>query len=78
MATVVVEASETSGARLQAEAALAHGKPIFLVKSLVTNQPWAEEMSTAPNVTVVSDADAIVDQLEEHLAIIADDTFTFP
>ena len=78
MATVVVEASETSGARRQAEAALAHGKPVFLVESLVTDQPWAKEMSKAPrDVTVVRDADTIVEQLEEHLRIIDDASFSF-
>ena len=76
MATVVVEASETSGARRQAEAALDHGKPVFLVESLVTDQPWAKEMSQSPrDVTVVTDVDEIVTALEDHLAIIADDSF---
>ena len=78
MATVVVEASETSGARLQATAALAHGKPVFLVESLVTSQPWAEEMSKSQgDVTVVREADAIVEHLEEHLRLIADASFSF-
>ena len=78
MATVVVEASETSGAYLQAQAALKHGRPVFLVESLVTAQPWADQMSKAPrDVTVVKDANAIVEQLEEHLSIIADASFSF-
>ena len=78
MATVVVEASESSGARRQAEAALKHGKPVFLVESLVTDQPWAQEMSQSPsNVTVVQDAEQIVDALDDHLAVVADGTFAF-
>ncbi len=78
MATVVVEASESSGARRQAEAALEHGKPVFLVESLVTGQPWARAMSQSPsNVTVVQDAEQIVDELDEHLAVVADGTFVF-
>ena len=76
MATVVVEASETSGARRQAEAALAHGKPVFLVKSLVTDQPWAKEMSQSQSdVTVIGEADEVVERLEEHLAIVANTSF---
>ena len=76
MATVVVEASETSGARHQAEAAIAHGKPVFLLDSLVTDQPWATEMVHGPgNVTVVSGAEEITQALDDHLAIIADDSF---
>lgn len=78
MATVVVEASESSGARIQAEAALEHGKPVFLMESLVTNQPWARAMSQAPrNVTVAQDAEQIVGELDEHLAVVADSTFAF-
>jgi len=76
MATAVVEASETSGARHQAEAAIAHGKPVFLLDSLVTDQPWATEMAQGPgNVTVVSGAEEITQALDDHLAIIADDSF---
>lgn len=39
--TVVIEASETSGAKMQARLALEHGKRVFLVSRLVTSQPWA-------------------------------------
>jgi DNA processing protein len=42
--TVVIEASKTSGAKLQARYAAQHGKLVFLVDSLVTNQPWAQKM----------------------------------
>jgi len=41
--TVVIEASATSGAKMQARLALEHGKKVFLVKSLVTNQQWAKD-----------------------------------
>lgn len=40
--TVVVEASSTSGAKMQARLALEHGKRVFLLQSLVTSQPWAQ------------------------------------
>lgn len=39
--TVVIEASSTSGAKMQARLALEHGKKVFLVHALVTKQPWA-------------------------------------
>jgi len=42
--TVVIEASSTSGAKLQARLAAQHGKLVFLVDSLVTDQPWAQKM----------------------------------
>lgn len=40
--TVVIEASSTSGAKMQARLALEHGKFAFLLRSLVTRQSWAE------------------------------------
>ena len=43
LATVVVEASETSGARLQARVALQHGRAVFMLKSLVDHHAWARE-----------------------------------
>lgn len=43
MATVVVEAGSTSGARLQARVALRHGRAVFLLRSLVREHEWAAE-----------------------------------
>jgi DNA processing protein len=43
-ATLVVEASETSGARSQALAALEHGRPVILPASLVSAHKWAREL----------------------------------
>ncbi len=59
-ATVVVEAGPTSGARLQAENCLEHGKKLLLVKHLVTSQPWAAEMTDRAGVSVVDSVDEIV------------------
>jgi DNA processing protein len=39
--TVVVEASSTSGAKMQARLALEHGKQVYLVESLVLHEEWA-------------------------------------
>ena len=76
LATVVVEASESSGARHQAEAALKHGKRVFLVESLVTAQSWAKQMKCeSRSVTTVSDATMIVEELEADLAIGDDVVF---
>jgi len=41
--TVVIEASATSGAKLQARLALEHGKKVFLLKSLVQDHEWARK-----------------------------------
>lgn len=63
LATVVVEASQTSGSRIQARLALAHGRPVFLLDSLL-DQPWARELSTQPGISVVSSAAEITTAVE--------------
>lgn len=44
LATLVVEASETSGARSQAHAALEQGRLVFLPSSLVDRHDWARAL----------------------------------
>jgi DNA processing protein len=55
LATVVVEASHTSGARTQTRLALAQGRPVFLLDELVQRQPWAREYSHRSGTHVISD-----------------------
>ena len=40
---MVIEATKTSGAKMQAELALDHGEQVFLVESLVTRPEWARK-----------------------------------
>lgn len=65
--TVVVEAGETSGARIQAQDALRHGKRLFLMRSLVASQPWAAEMSSGDAVVVVDDVDEVMTAIDAEL-----------
>lgn len=44
LATFVIEAGETSGARQQARHALQHGRSVFLASSLVRSHKWARRM----------------------------------
>lgn len=44
LATVVIEAGETSGAKVQAFAGLKHGSGVFLLRSLYESQQWAREL----------------------------------
>lgn len=67
LGTVVVEASETSGARLQAEAALRHGKRVFLLDELVRAQPWAHDIAERPDVVAVGSVDQVVGAIEVDL-----------
>jgi DNA processing protein len=63
--TVIVEASSTSGTRVQARRALAHGRPVCLVTKLLTQQ-WARELAERPNVHVSDRADEIAAVIERQ------------
>ena len=58
--TVVIEASKTSGAKMQARLAYEHGKRVFLIKSLVTEQDWARSMVGAGQATEIESVEGIV------------------
>jgi DNA processing protein len=62
-ATAVVEASHTSGARMQARLALEHGRPAFLLRPLLSHA-WARTMAKRPAVYVIDTANEIVDLLD--------------
>lgn len=44
LGTIVVEASATSGAKMQARIAAEHGKHVWVLRSLVDAQPWVAAM----------------------------------
>ena len=62
--TVVVEASATSGAKMQARYALEHGKRVFLLSSLVRERPWAQQYLKRPGAVEVQDVEDIVRLLQ--------------
>lgn len=61
--TVVIEASSTSGAKMQARLAIEHGKKVFLVQSLVTSQPWAMDYVHKRGAIEVADVDEVISRL---------------
>ena len=67
LGTIVIEASETSGARLQALDARRHGRRLFLLKNLVTDQPWARALVGQPGVHVVERPGEIVELIDLDL-----------
>ena len=69
LGTVVVEASRTSGARLQATEARKHGRRLFLLRGLVTDQPWAAELQGLPGVHVVDSVDDVTDMVDLELGV---------
>jgi DNA processing protein len=74
--TVVVEASSTSGAKMQARLALAHNKRLFLVRGLVTSEPWAQRYAEHPATTIVDTVDDVLEVLDAELAPPAQLTLT--
>ncbi len=64
-ATVVIEASHTSGARMQARLALEHGRPVFLLRSLMEH-PWAQAHALRPGTHVIDSGDEVVEILERE------------
>ena len=67
LATVIVEATHTSGARVQARLALAQGRPVFLREALL-EQGWARELAARPGVHVFDDADQVTATVERLTA----------
>lgn len=67
--TVVIEASYTSGARVQATEALRHGRTVFLLQSLVDSHKWAREYVTDGKFGVKARVLADVEQLIEALSL---------
>jgi DNA processing protein len=57
--TVVIEATSRSGAKLQARIALGHGKRVFLIRSLVADEPWARDYVENRGAIEVASADAV-------------------
>ena len=67
LATLIIEASETSGARQQARLALQHGRTVFLAASLVRSHAWARKMVEVgydgAQALVAESVDEVVDRM---------------
>jgi DNA processing protein len=66
LATVVVEAGEHSGARVQARLAVEHGRPVILTDLVVERNEWAQALVSRPGVYVADGLASVlrvVDQL---------------
>lgn len=67
--TVVIEASATSGAKMQARYALEHGKRVWLVRSLVREHSWARKYATERGAKEVDSVEEIVKELRSPAAV---------
>jgi DNA processing protein len=56
LGSVIVQAGPRSGTRVQARLALAHGRPVFLVRGAgLLDQAWAVEFAARPGVHIVDE-----------------------
>ncbi|WP_018686697.1 DNA-processing protein DprA [Actinokineospora enzanensis] len=67
-ATIVVEAGEQSGARIQARTAVAHGRPVILMDAVAHGTNWGRVLVGAPGVFVAADVTAALDVVRRVLA----------
>jgi DNA processing protein len=67
IATVVVEAGEHSGARIQARVAVEHGRHVFLLPEVLVNK-WAVDLANRPNTTVLEGPEHLLRVLGELTA----------
>ncbi len=67
-ATIVVEAGEHSGARIQARQAVAHGRPVILTDLVVRANNWPAELLDRPGVYVAGSTAEVIEAAEHVLA----------
>lgn len=65
--TVVVEAGEHSGARIQARLAVSHGRPVILTDLVVDQTKWGRALQGRPGVVVARDLDAALIAVKDVL-----------
>jgi DNA processing protein len=72
LATIVVEAGEKSGARVQARLAVEHGRPVILTDLVVNQNHWAQALIGRPGVHVATGLREVADTVDQLIAERAD------
>jgi DNA processing protein len=68
LATVVVEAGEQSGSRVQARIAVEHGRPVILTSLVAERNEWARALVGRPGVHVAGHLQAVLDIVDHLIA----------
>lgn len=68
LATIVIEASEHSGSRIQARVAGQHGRPVILTSNVVESTSWGRALVGNPNVFVASS----ISEMQEAIHAVQD------
>jgi len=69
LATVIIEAGEMSGARVQARLAVEHGRQVILTDRVVTRNQWAQRLVGRPGVHVANSVDDVIRIIEQVLVM---------
>ena len=72
IATVIVEAHEYSGTRVQARQAQHHGRPIIMRDAVVDHTEWGKRLVDKPNVYVVSNVDEVANAIDSIQEVNSD------
>lgn len=65
MATIVIEAGERSGTRIQVRRAAEHGRPVILARQVAETTQWGAEIAKNPWVYVVGSRDEIESAVDQ-------------
>ena len=60
LATVVIQAGEHSGARIQARLAVEHGRPVILSNLVLNSTEWAKDLQGRPAVHVAASTQEVI------------------
>jgi DNA processing protein len=69
LATVIVEAGETSGSRVQARLAVEHGRQVILATTVVERNEWAQRLVGRPGVHVAEGVDGVMNVVERVITM---------
>jgi len=67
LATIVVEAGERSGSRIQAREAADHGRPVILSNKVATTTTWGAQMAQNPWVFVADSYGRLAESIDQIL-----------
>ncbi|WP_069164872.1 DNA-processing protein DprA [Nocardia altamirensis] len=68
LASVVIEAGEHSGARLQARLSVEHGRPVIMTDLVVAATAWARDLVGRPGVYVAANVAEVLHLVEDLVA----------
>ncbi len=66
LGSVIIDAEERSGTRIEANFSLAQGRPVFLWEPVIGRRAWARDFSVTPDVHFVGSANEIRQHLESR------------